>query len=103
MATLRQEIDTKVETWASARDALSVVTSHLPKNFYLSSFTFRSDKVSCKVIEVTHDPASESTLFKIFKEVEFFNGDVEVTRGSKDLTLSLVVRKPEKPAEEEAK
>lgn len=93
MQALKEEMMTKVTEWASVKDVLSLITEKLPKNFYLSSFQFRSNKVNCYVYEVEKDPNSESILFETFKKVDFFTGvPPEVSRSTKYINLNLTVK-----------
>ena len=89
---LKMEIDDKIDRPASPKDVLSLITKSLPKEFYLSNFQCRQDKATCKVKK--SDPvASSSDLFQIFKRIDFFEDDVQIDEGAKDITLVLKVEK----------
>ncbi|MCH2208257.1 MAG: hypothetical protein MK132_20630 [Lentisphaerales bacterium] len=89
---LKFEIDEKIDRSASPKDVLSLITKNLPKEFYLSNFQFRQDKATCKV-KKSDVAASTSDLFKIFKKIDFFEDDVQIDEGSKEITLVLEVKK----------
>jgi hypothetical protein len=94
------EIEEKVVRPASPRDVLIHITKNLPKEFYLSSFHYRGEKATCKV-KMTDAAASSSTLFKVFKKVDFFEDDVQVDENKGSITLILNVYKKPLEVEEE--
>jgi len=92
LTQLHMEINEKVIRPVSAKDVLVVLTETLPDDFYLTSFSLRSDVVKCKVI-VHNEERNWEDLYEIFKKEDFFDKDVQLQRGTRDISLTLKVAK----------
>ncbi|MCM8527782.1 MAG: hypothetical protein NE327_14775 [Lentisphaeraceae bacterium] len=90
LTALHEEMTGKVEKPTSAKDILVVLTETLPDDFYITNFTLRSDRISCKVM-VSNPDRDWEDLYDIFKREAFFDNDVQLSKGTKDISLTLKV------------
>ena len=92
LTQLHMEINDKVVRPVSAKDVLVVLTETLPDDFHLTSFSLRSDIIKCKVV-VHNEERNWEDLYDIFKKEDFFDKDVQLQRGTRDISLTLKVAK----------
>lgn len=100
LGELYTEMTEKVDRPTSAKDILVVLTETLPDDFYITNFSLRSDRISCKII-VSNPERDWEDLYGIFTKEKFFDKDVQLSKGTKDISLTLKVAEPEPPEQEE--
>ena len=92
LTQLHMEINDKVTRPVSAKDVLVVLTETLPDDFHLTSFSLRSDVIKCKVV-VHNEERNWEDLYDLFKKEDFFDKDVQLQKGTRDISLTLKVAK----------
>ncbi len=102
LTQLYMEMKEKVTRPVSAKDVLVVLTETLPDDFHLTSFSLRSDVIKCKV-EVHNEERNWEDLYEIFKKEDFFDKDVQLQKGTRDVSLNLKVASNIDFAAEESK
>ena len=100
LTEIHEEMMNKVEKPTSAKDILVVVTETLPDDFYITNFSLRSDRISLKVL-VSNPERDWEDLFDIFKKEKFFDHDVQISKGTRDISVTLKVAEPVKYEEQE--
>ena len=90
LTAIHGEMTQKVDRPTSAKDILVVLTETLPDDFYITNFTLRSDRISCKII-VSNPERDWEDLYEIFTKEKFFDKDVQLSKGTKDISLTLKV------------
>lgn len=91
LGELEAEMTTKIERPVSAKDILVVLTETLPDDFYVTNFSLRNDKITCRIVQKEGSEREPEDLYDIFKKEPFFDNDVLFQPGSKDYSLTLKV------------
>jgi len=101
---LYAEITENTDKPLGIKNLLSIISSKLPKEYYLKDFYAATTQVRCRILVNPEYPEYEfpdtAQLFSIFREIEIFDKDIDIAERNNEITMTLKFAKPEEESKE---